>query len=79
MGFRLRKSINILPGVRLTLTGRGLAVTVGPRGARLTASSDGRVTRTFSIPGSGLSHVKTLRAGGRRRGGLLLRRLTSRG
>lgn len=62
MGFRFRKSFTIIPGVRLTLTHRGISLGVGPREARLSATSRGRITRTFSIPGLGLSHVKTVRS-----------------
>ncbi|HEX8511278.1 MAG TPA: DUF4236 domain-containing protein [Propionibacteriaceae bacterium] len=71
MGFRLRHTFSVLPGVRLTLTHRGLSVSVGPRAAKLSASTNGRVTRTFSIPGTGLSHIKTLRNGSRRGRSLL--------
>ncbi len=56
MGFRFRKSIKILPGVRINLSksgpslsigGRGASVNVGGRGARL----------TLGIPGTGLYYT----------------------
>lgn len=33
MGFRFRKSINIIPGVRLNLSNGAPSLSVGPRGA----------------------------------------------
>jgi len=59
MGFRARKSIKIIPGVRMTVTPRGMSVSAGVRGARVTAHTSGRVTRTVGIPGTGISHVST--------------------
>jgi hypothetical protein len=56
MGWRFRRSIKILPGVRwnfgkrsssLSVGGRGYHVTVGPRGVR----------RTIGLPGTGLSYT----------------------
>jgi hypothetical protein len=54
MGFRFRRSIRILPGVRINLSGSGASVSVGPRGLHYTVSSKG--TRiTTGLPGTGLS------------------------
>lgn len=54
MGFRFRRSVKILPGVRLNLSGSGASVSLGPRGFRYTVGSKG--TRvTAGIPGTGLS------------------------
>lgn len=61
MGFKYRKTIKIMPGVRLTLSPSGISTSAGVRGARITRSANGRVTRTLSVPGSGLSHSKTIR------------------
>ena len=61
MGFRFRKSLRLMPGVRLTLSRRGLSASAGPRGARLSINTSGRMTRTFSLPGTGISHVRTIR------------------
>jgi hypothetical protein len=36
-----------------------------PRGAKLSVHSSGRVTQTLSLPGSGISHTKTLGPSGR--------------
>lgn len=69
MGFRARKSFKVMPGVRMTVTPRGVSTSVGVRGARVSVNSSGRVTRTVGIPGSGISHVETLRSGNRTTGG----------
>ncbi|NKX56761.1 DUF4236 domain-containing protein [Arthrobacter mobilis] len=63
MGFRVRKSFRIAPGVRMTVTPKGIGVSAGVRGARISAHSSGRVTRTVGIPGTGISHVKTISPG----------------
>lgn len=61
MGFRLSKSIKIVPGVRLNVSSRGVGYSVGGKGMRITRHANGRVSRTLSIPGTGLSHNSTLR------------------
>ncbi|NUU19043.1 DUF4236 domain-containing protein [Cellulomonas humilata] len=57
MGFRARKSFKVMPGVRMTVTPRGVSTSVGVRGARVSAHSSGRVTRSVGIPGSGVSYT----------------------
>jgi Protein of unknown function (DUF4236) len=69
VGFRVRKSFKLAPGVRMTVTPRGIGVSAGPRGAKLSVHSSGRVTQTLSLPGSGISHTQTLRASAPRPGG----------
>lgn len=64
MGFRARKSFKVMPGVRMTVTPRGVSTSVGVRGARVSVHSSGRVTRTVGIPGSGFSYTTTSKAGG---------------
>lgn len=63
MGFRVRKSFKIAPGVRMTVTPKSVGLSAGVKGARISANSSGRVTRTLGIPGSGISHTKTLSSG----------------
>jgi hypothetical protein len=54
MGFRFRKSVKILPGVRLNLSKSGLSTSIGGPGA--TVNLGGKGTRhTVGLPGSGLS------------------------
>ncbi len=59
MGFRFRKSFRIGPGVRLNLTKTGIGVSAGAKGLRMSAHSSGRLTRSISIPGTGLGFVST--------------------
>lgn len=54
MGFRFRKSMKIMPGVRLTFGKRSVGISAGVRGARVSLNSSGRVTSSAGIPGSGL-------------------------
>jgi hypothetical protein len=56
MGFRFRKSMKILPGVRLNLNAKSASVSFGPRGLKHTISTTGRRTTTVGIPGSGISY-----------------------
>ena len=59
MGWRFRKTIKILPGIKLNLGKTGASLSVGPRGATFNISSRG--TRfTTSIPGTGLSYSTQL-------------------
>lgn len=56
MGFRFRRSIRLLPGVRLNLSKGTPSLSVGPRG--LTANIGRRGVRTtVGLPGSGLSYT----------------------
>jgi hypothetical protein len=55
MGFRFRKSMKILPGVRLNLNAKSASVSFGPRGLKHTISTTGRSTTTVGLPGSGMS------------------------
>lgn len=53
MGFRMRKSIKIAPGMRLTLSKTGVGMSLGAGGMRYTAHSSGRrtVSAHTGIPG----------------------------
>lgn len=54
MGFRFRRSVSIIPGLRLNLSKSGASVSVGPKGLHYTVGPKG--TRiTAGIPGTGLS------------------------
>lgn len=63
MGWKYRKSIKIAPGVRLNLGKKSRSITVGGKFHRATFSSTGRVTKSTSIPGTGLHHTTTVRSG----------------
>lgn len=57
MGFRFRKSVKLFPGVRLNISKTGLGFSAGVPGARYTRRADGKNQTTYSIPGTGISHV----------------------
>lgn len=59
MGLRFRKSIKILPGVKLNLGKKSAGVSVGTTGSRYSVNSSGRKTSTVGIPGTGLSYSKS--------------------
>jgi hypothetical protein len=60
MALRFRKSMKIMPGVRLSLSKGGVSTSLGTTGARMTLGSDGKVRGTVGIPGSGLSNTEGL-------------------
>src|SRR5215207_10860562 len=54
MGFRMRKSMKVAPGVRLSVSKSGVGASVGGKGARYSAHSSGRRTTTLGsgvVPG----------------------------
>lgn len=56
MGFRFRKAVRILPGLRLNITKHGISsVSVGGRGISYNIGKKG-TRATGGIPGSGLSY-----------------------
>jgi Protein of unknown function (DUF4236) len=56
MGFRFRRSIRVLPLLRLNVGKRGASVSVGGRGAHVTLGH-GQVRETVGLPGIGLSYT----------------------
>lgn len=56
MGWRFRKSIRILPGVKINLNKKSTSVTIGGKGAKKTISSTGRKTTTIGFSGTGVSY-----------------------
>lgn len=58
MGFRIRKSFKIFPGVKMTVTPNGFSTTVGVGPAHMNVHSSGRVTGTMDLPGSGVHYTK---------------------
>lgn len=63
MGFRFSKRFSILPGVRLNVSGSGLGLSVGPRGASVSINRNG-VYGNASLPGTGLSYRTKLSGSG---------------
>ena len=58
MGFRFRKSIKIIPGVRLNLSKSGISTSLGGKGATVNIGKRSRAT--IGIPGTGISYVQPL-------------------
>lgn len=58
MGLNFRKSITILPGVRLNLSKSGVSASFGRKGMRQSISTSGRATTTLGIPGTGVYYTK---------------------
>lgn len=59
MAWRFRRSVRLLPGVRLNFSGSGVTTTLGPRGAHVTLG--GKRTRVSTgIPGTGASYSTLL-------------------
>lgn len=57
MGFRFRKSIRLLPGVRVNLGNRGIvSISIGKRGFTINLSKKG-IHTTVGIPGTGVSYT----------------------
>jgi Protein of unknown function (DUF4236) len=57
MGWRFYRRFKILPGVTLNLSKKGASVSVGIRGAHLTAGRSG-IRETIGLPGTGVSYTK---------------------
>ena len=60
MGFRFRRSVKILPGVRLNFSKSGVSTSVGTRGAHVTIGH-GQVRETVGLPGTGISYTEVHR------------------
>lgn len=58
MGFRFRKSIKILPGVRLNINKTSMSITAGFKGYHVTYNNKTGLSQTASIPGLGLSYTQ---------------------
>lgn len=59
MGFRFRKSIKLMPGVRLNISKGGFSTSIGRPGATVNIGKRG-VRGTVGLPGTGLSYSDML-------------------
>lgn len=59
MGFRFRKSVRLLPGIRLNFSTRGISTSLGGRGATVNIGRKG-ARATLGLPGTGLSYTTGL-------------------
>ena len=55
MGLRIRRSVQLFPGVRLNLGKTGVGISAGVRGLRVGIDSRGRKYGSAGLPGTGLS------------------------
>jgi Protein of unknown function (DUF4236) len=55
-GFRFRKTIGVLPGVRINLSKSRVSTSLGGRGATVNVGADGRRMVTLGVPGTGMSY-----------------------
>lgn len=62
MGFRFRRSVKLIPGVRLNFSSRGASISLGAPGATLNFSGRG-ARATFGVPGTGFSWSQSLNSG----------------
>ena len=66
MPIRFRRTLNVLPGVRVNVSKHGISTTVGPRGMHLTFNRYG-VRQDLGLPGTGLSESSYIVGGAQRR------------
>jgi len=55
MGLRFQRRVKLLPGVHLNLSGSGVGVSVGGRGAHIGVTARGQRYTSIGLPGTGLS------------------------
>ena len=58
MGLRFRKSIGLGHGFRINISKSGVGYSWGTRGFRITKTSTGRIRKTYSLYGTGISYVE---------------------
>jgi len=63
MSLRFRRSMKLMPGVRLNFNKDSIGLSLGVKGAHYTVNSKGRRTVSAGIPGTGLYSVETLSSG----------------
>ena len=56
---KFQKRIKLFPGVTLNVSKSGVTTSIGPRGAKLNVGGK-RAKLTVGVPGTGLSHTRTL-------------------
>lgn len=59
MSFRFRRSVKLMPGIRLNVSKSGISASVGVPGATVNIGRRG-VRGTVGLPGTGLSYTETL-------------------
>lgn len=64
MGFRFRKIISVLPGVRINLSKSRVSTSLGGEGATVNVGPDGKRYVTVGVPGTGMSYRAPLTGAG---------------
>lgn len=59
MGFQFRKSIPLGFGLKLNISKSGIGLSWGTKGLSISRSPKGKVRKTISIPGTGISYTQT--------------------
>lgn len=62
MGFRFRKVISVIPGVKINLSKSGVSTSLGGHGATVNVGTTGKRTVTLGVPGTGMSYQLPLGA-----------------
>jgi hypothetical protein len=65
MGLRFRRSIKLVPGIRLNLSKSGVSASIGRRGATINISDKG-TKATVGIPGTGISYSENVSSANQR-------------
>lgn len=63
MSLRFRRSMKLMPGVRLNFSKSSVGMSFGVPGARYSINSKGRRTLSTGIPGTGIYNVETISSG----------------
>ena len=69
MGFRFRRSIRLMPGLKMNISKRSIGFTAGGRGAHYTVNTRGRHTTAVGVPGTGMSYQRVSTPSTRRKAG----------
>ena len=57
MGFRFRKSISLGKHFKINLSKSGVGFSAGVKGFRVTRTANGKIRKTVTVPGTGISYV----------------------
>ncbi|MRW82937.1 DUF4236 domain-containing protein [Pseudoduganella sp. FT26W] len=57
MGFRFRRTIKILPGVKVNISKSGFSTSIGGPGATVNIKRGRKTKTTLGVPGTGISHT----------------------
>ena len=60
MAFRFRKSVKILPGVKINFGKKSTSVSIGNKVGGVTINNKNGVTKRVSVPGTGISFTEKI-------------------